>query len=770
MAFQPAVLGTARLNNFRLNYLSAALVRDRATRVGIWLSGTRINSQVRIKSLRIADVLNDTPNTCGFLFLGATPPKTNQTLVVTLNSDAPLVLFAGTLQTVAVSYLGLPRTVAWQCAAIDDTALANRRRPFGAWTAISATDLAIYLVQTYAPDLSPAGIEPGLPNVDVILDGSEGMSAAFGQLANLIGGFFRFENGVAYLFTELATDPCDPIDADHPFLNEPPISASQDVSQLRTRVYGKGHAEATIADVKVGETIVPIVDAVMFAPIGGEAIAITQRLTYTGLDLGGDGGLAGPGLAPSTPITVQAVTGAGLSLGVYKYAVVWVTASGRTLPSPLAEVTTGDFAYLPNPVSPVSEITQTDSPSVSGLWNVGDNLEYAYSWSTSLVDDLLHETNLSLSRSCVSERSYYSPTQPKGVTFYIPKAHLDATYIHLWRSVNFGGFRKVGTTMAAQTFYSWYIGPDASVTTSETPPLANAIIPGKMQVVISGVPLGPAGTISREIYRTVANGTQLKLQQTISNSGTTALPDVTPDGSLGANAPTTDSSGLIAANGQINAGATSILTSGAGFARASGGWIDVPGSDAVRYSGVSGNTLTGIPASGPGSLTNTIRYGTNLVAVPILTGVTGITAALPRGTPINLWVTRNDAGGQSDQIVIDGINGRVRQDGIYEGPIIVDERRGLLSLAALCDATLALFAKPIQTVRYATRDIKTKSGKPVTVNLASPPITADLVIQAVEISEIDIAPGLAPRFEVTASSTRFSLDSLLRKLTKALGV
>jgi hypothetical protein len=331
--------------------------------------------------------------------------------------------------------------------------------------------------------------------------------------------------------------------------------------------------------------------------------------------------------------------------------------------------------------------------------------------------------------------------------------------------------RKESTTMPAQTFYQWAISPDSSSTTSETQPTPNAIIPAKSQVAMSDVPLGPSGTTSREIYRTIVNGTPLKLQQTLANNtATVAVQDATPDGSLGANAPTTDSSGLTQTGGQINAGSTSILTAGAGFARASGGWIAVPGSDAVRYSGISGNTLTGIPASGPGALVNTIRYGANLVAVPILTGVTGITAAIPKGTLINLWVQRDDVVGMSDQIVIDDINDRVLVDGVYEGPILVDERRGLLSLTALCDATLAIFAKPIQTVRYATRDLKTKSGKPVEVNLASPPITADLVIQEVQISEIDIAPGLAPRFDVTASSTRFSLDSLLRKLTKALGV
>jgi hypothetical protein len=40
-----------------------------------------------------------------------------------------------------------------------------------------------------------------------------------------------------------------------------------------------------------------------------------------------------------------------------------------------------------------------------------------------------------------------------------------------------------------------------------------------------------------------------------------------------------------------------------------------------------------------------------------------------------------------------------------------------------------------------------------------------LTIQDVLITEIDVAPGTAPRFTVTASSVRFSLEDLLRRMS-----
>jgi hypothetical protein len=795
MPLQPAVLGTARLNNFRLNYLPAALMPIRATRVGIYLSGVPITGSVKVGSLRISDILNDAPNTCGFTFYGPTAPQPNQKLVVTLDADFPVVLFSGTLQTVAISYVGRPSKSAWDCSAIDDTAQANRRRPFGTWTNVSATDVAIELIEDFAPALSTAGIEAGLPPVTVILDGTEGMSGAFAQLAKLILGYFKFENGVAYLFTELTDDPCDPIDAGHPFLDAPPITASADVSQLRTRMYGKGHAEPSLVDVAPGETFLPIADAVMFDAAGGRAIALSQRLTYTGRILGGDGTIVGPGVTPGVAPTITPVSGAGLGVGTYRGAYTFVTLTGESLPSPLETFTTSGTTTLPNPTVPPAAPSQVDSPGHFGTGgtppdynataqppHIGDVVEYAYSWTTAIdANDLTRETALSpASPSITVEQSMYWLTSygytiAKMVGCYITGYQLPpagSTGTHVWRRINggswqilgSGGYIRYGPTEVP------YFQDSAYANSGVTPPTANAIVPALTQATVAGIAVGPSGTTARKYYRTAVNGSTLKLQQTIANNtATTGVQDATADGSLGANAPSSDTSGLTQPSGQVNAGATTLPTSGLSTLPTAG-WANLDGGQIIRYTGVTGNSVTGIPATGVGAIVNSVRYGDHLVAAPQLTGVSGITDAIPKGTPINIWVQRDALSAQASQAVIDALNGIVPADGIYESDPIVDERRGIPSLTALCDATLAIFATAIQTVRYATRDVKTKSGKPVTVDLISPPITADLVIQEVQISEIDVAPGLYPRFEVTASSTRFSLDSLLRKLTKALGV
>lgn len=73
--------------------------------------------------------------------------------------------------------------------------------------------------------------------------------------------------------------------------------------------------------------------------------------------------------------------------------------------------------------------------------------------------------------------------------------------------------------------------------------VADKTVDGK--VAISGVPIGPAGTTARKIYRSKAGLTALLLQQTIANNtGTTGVADNTADASLTTAAPTQDTSGF----------------------------------------------------------------------------------------------------------------------------------------------------------------------------------------------------------------------------------
>jgi hypothetical protein len=87
------------------------------------------------------------------------------------------------------------------------------------------------------------------------------------------------------------------------------------------------------------------------------------------------------------------------------------------------------------------------------------------------------------------------------------------------------------------------------------------------------------------------------------------------------------------------------------------------------------------------------------------------------------------------------------------------------TIAAVCDADLAIFSRPIVAVTYQTRDPKSRAGTTVHVDTtgidATNGISGDFVIQAVDIT-FD-GPALMPRYAVRASSAAFTLADLLRK-------
>jgi hypothetical protein len=66
---------------------------------------------------------------------------------------------------------------------------------------------------------------------------------------------------------------------------------------------------------------------------------------------------------------------------------------------------------------------------------------------------------------------------------------------------------------------------------------------GNQRVQLSNIPIGPSGTTARRIYRSAVGGGQKKLVTTIADNITTSYLDQIPDASLGANAPTLNTSG-----------------------------------------------------------------------------------------------------------------------------------------------------------------------------------------------------------------------------------
>jgi len=114
-----------------------------------------------------------------------------------------------------------------------------------------------------------------------------------------------------------------------------------------------------------------------------------------------------------------------------------------------------------------------------------------------------------------------------------------------------GGSIDVGSHSWKVTFTS-SVGETIPSTASSAIPIASG-----SQTVVMDIPIGPPTTTSRKIYRTVAGNTGTwKLVGTVSNNTTTTYTDTTADASLGADAPSTNTS-LI---GNVNVGSTTVMT------------------------------------------------------------------------------------------------------------------------------------------------------------------------------------------------------------------
>jgi len=290
------------------------------------------------------------------------------------------------------------------------------------------------------------------------------------------------------------------------------------------------------------------------------------------------------------------------------------------------------------------------------------------------------------------------------------------------------------------------------------------------RVQLSAIQIGPSGTTARRLYRTAANASGLQLLTTLAENTSTSYLDAAADATLGAIAPTDDTSGLTQPAGIVRAGAATLPVAGAGGFPPAGWAVIGNGQQVIRYSGLIGSTLTGIPASGPGAVTATIAYNSTVTASPMLIGLPAsgagaILYAIRRGDDINLWIQVDDLNAQAlvAALFTSSISGP--HDGIIED-VIQDRRLSATEARARGRAHLQQRRTTEIRVRYRSRDLNSRAGRTVTVTLLGPPyyLSAQFVIQTVTIGDFTLTP---PVCTVEASSTRFSFEDLLRRLSAA---
>jgi hypothetical protein len=776
-----ARLGIARLKAFRLNVYESILGGN----IDLIPVGGAPGLGFEIEGAAIQHALNDQTDTASLRVRGVNALAGQLVTVTNGDQDTTHRLFRGRILETTVGYESLAINPTLDLRCVDSTWLMQRRKVLATYVNQSASVIATDLLTRFCRGITGGQIAPNLPILDTITFTNEALPQCLTAICERIGGswFVDFNDDLHLFLTE--SEQAAPITDATP-RGARDLALVEDLSQVATRVIGRGGGVGAAIDVPAGATEVPVDegDAVTwYSASGGLVETGTQVLSYSGVrGRGGVGALVGTGSTPTSPLSVTVASGTGLSVGRYQYAQTFAHATGETTPGPVTAITAGGTAPTLQPV--VVRSTGAYYPPYPGMvvggrytWRVA-LLYHGTTWSLGpptpqyLVDDNVWEIGLGQLQLDPVTGFYYYPS----LTTFAPAPIVQ---VQIFRTVNGGSTFYLERAFAGQTssisgWYStasgWDDGSLVSQATYPTGPIAQF----NAARVIAPLPAVPPGFTQAHLYRTVANGTQLKRLATNVPTGTD-YTDTTADGALGANAPTTDTSGIVTSAGlNVAAGASEILVTATGPFAADGGagWARI-GDLVIRYTGIGAGTLTGVPSSGPGSLTATVRYGAQILVQPRIVGIPAggagaIVAAIKKGDTIAIRIeVQDDAAiaAMAERLKSPG-QAAVTADGIIE-EFVSDGRFGLVELTAHCQATLLEHKDPSRTLTFTSRDDSLQVGRLLTVNITTPPIAGTFRIQRVTFSEIAITGGLGrvrPLRTVEATTKLFTFTNLLRQL------
>ena len=755
-AFMFGLAGVLRAGAGRAGYHSSS--------VYITVAGTDRTTKARMGSLTINDNLDQEPNTAQIRFTNDFTPAIGDAVIIQLGSTGNAErLFGGRILSTRQVYEGGDRqSVVWECGLIDYNWELNQKLVRGRFTSQDASAIVDTLTADFAAEFTSTSRDYAgsvtnstLGTIDEITFTEVGFGDAITRLMRRAGGYWKVEyHQIVQAFLSDTYNPPTTLTDTHGSLKEPYLL--KDNSQLTTRVHVEGHGSQVAQAAAVGATTVAVESSAPFASAGGSVkVPAGQVLTYTGI---GSTATSDRLWVDQTTATSVNWTAAAWSPALTLWCVVG-TSTDKCITSPegsrwtertmansgrwtgidwspslalfVAVNSTGTAAGAVN-TSP-DGITWTSRTAAAAVayqdvvWNADDSLWCAVARDGTAAQQVMTSTDglawtartsssakqwravtfaSSLSLFCaMSNNSSEAMTSPDGITWTTR-----ATNVGNHSGMTWSEELTLFVAMRTITSSTCETSPDGITWTERTMPSA-----GNWQGV----------TWSAALTLFVAVATTGTYRVAESADGITWLQQI----------PANATGQYVAAGWDPDTGR--LLAAGTS-------------NELMTQSAPVLPTLTGVPASGTGS----------------------IATALVVGDPVNIYITRNDATAQSSLATLLGGSA----DGIFE-EFLQDRRLKKTECENRGDATLTLQKDAMQEFTYACRDPKTRSGKTVTVDLSSPQsIDTTFKIQSVRISEVDTAPSYAanetghpvsdrnPRYDVVASTARFSFEDLLRQM------
>lgn len=362
-----AQFGVMRFGAARFGYHSPKVF---VTVAGVHRAHGKDTASEKLEDLSIQLANSDTPNRASFRAVGWQPVVGMEIIIQLGSKNRVRRLFGGTVLTVQSSAVGLLPVYQVEC--VDWNWLLDDEPIYGHFTG-SASAIALELMADAPAGFTTRQVETGLPTVDggITFTGVK-RSAALRRLAKRAGArqFIDARKDLYFRVTPAAhwTNPAHIVGGLDTLKH---FRFEHDLGQVANRVPFEGGGSNALAEVAIGETILPLDDAPdwWYGDVGGVVISGPQKITYTARVEGGGGSLVGPGAAPSSAPNVALAAGSGVTSGAHDVAVAFQTASGISLPSQRTSITAGT-------VSAPTSAAVAGAPSSGGSMNAGTHRYY----------------------------------------------------------------------------------------------------------------------------------------------------------------------------------------------------------------------------------------------------------------------------------------------------------------------------------------------------------------------------------------------------------
>jgi hypothetical protein len=736
----------------------------------------------RSPGVTIRETLGNSPNTASFVVDGAAPVEGEPVQIVD-SMDSDRLLFAGFAQSVSEVYEGQIDQLAFQVSAVDFTPKLNRKRPVASYADESATDVIIDLVAKFAPGFTTTHVQADLAKVTVSFDGTKDFTTCLSDVTTAARAKWKVDYVKDIHAFTAASAVIKP--AVLPALNEPPpltdyltvVSVTttpgftypagyylfrhtlvyadgteSDLQSCADLVHGDGDGEFYVTNLPLGDgtcvarrvycsylgaagallsTLQQFCQVndnttteftTLFGQVGsGDELAVPIALTVPVPYVPFASPYTAPITAP-TAVAEQSAEGTGRAWAQFRTAYLYRDGSWSWASEPSASVGVSSNSDLPLTGFTLSDIIT--GPDVSSLDVLA---RFVYVCVGALVG-----TEATL----FDEPDWLSENVVSGL-FVVP-GNVDTTLDVAWPLATLGPGNTPRLDIAPDSVVDLENDDPVGDLTDDNPDLLHA-------------DSGSQGfTVTRDV-------SQVRNRIFIVGASTTVAVDC-PEGNpvQGRAVPPTTAEEAAVLGDQFSP--YYIQIADGSFLPPTGGMVRMRDAKTLQvYSWFCRGVYDSVP-SGRSWIANLVT-GRDIIMAYETPAPSMVVAA---GSVISRFFQYDDPDSQAYMAHIEPGTDGIYEYTIVDGSLITDTQ-----LRARAMAEKEMYAWPIVTVRYATRDKRTAPGKTVHVNMTSPPCVGDFLIQDVQIDQIhDESDVLTPRYTVTASSMRMDLNDLLLALTK----